>query len=68
MKVAVIGSGVAGLAAAHRLAPHARLTLFEAGTHFGGHTPTVDVTLPGATGRMVTHGADTGFLGFNQRT
>lgn len=68
MKVAVIGSGIAGLAAAHRLAPHARLTLFEAGTHFGGHTHTVDVTLPGADGRMVTHGVDTGFLVFNQRT
>jgi predicted NAD/FAD-binding protein len=68
MKVAVIGSGISGLAAAHRLASRARVTLFEAGAYFGGHTHTVDVTLPTADGRRVTHGVDTGFLVFNQRT
>ena len=68
MKVAVIGSGIAGLAAAHRLRLHAQVTLFEAGTYFGGHTNTVDVSLPDAQGRTVTHGVDTGFLVFNERT
>ncbi|MGB7421748.1 MAG: FAD-dependent oxidoreductase [Comamonas sp.] len=68
MKVAVIGSGISGLAAAHRLRRHARVTLFEAGRHFGGHTHTVDVTLPDARGQTVTHGVDTGFLVFNERT
>ena len=62
-RVAVIGSGIAGLAAAHGLAGRARVTLFEAADYFGGHTHTVDVTLDG-----VTHGVDTGFLVFNQRT
>jgi uncharacterized protein len=68
MKAAVIGSGIAGLAAAHRLRSAARVTLFEAGEHFGGHTHTVDLTLPTADGRMVTHGVDTGFLVYNERT
>jgi predicted NAD/FAD-binding protein len=43
------------------------LSLFEAGSYFGGHTHTVDVTLPSAQG-MLTHGVDTGFLVYNQRT
>ena len=62
-RVAVIGSGIAGLSAAHALAGVAHVTLFEAGSHFGGHTHTVDVTLGG-----ITHGVDTGFLVFNERT
>ena len=62
-RVAVVGSGISGLAAAHALKDAARVTLFEAGAHFGGHTNTVDVTLGG-----VTHGVDTGFLVFNERT
>jgi predicted NAD/FAD-binding protein len=66
--VAVVGSGIAGLATAHALAGHARVTLFEAGSWFGGHTHTVDVTLPGPGGEAVTHGVDTGFLVFNDRT
>lgn len=67
MKVAIVGSGIAGLSAAYRLAPHAELTLFEAGTYFGGHTHTVDVTL--ATDRGdATCGVDTGFLVYNDRT
>jgi len=61
-RVAIVGSGIAGLAAAHALACDAHVTLFEAGEHFGGHTNTVDVTLDG-----ITHGVDTGFLVFNER-
>lgn len=68
MKVAVIGSGISGLAAAHRLRRHAQVVLFEAGSYFGGHTHTVDVTLPDAQGQRVTHGVDTGFLVLNERT
>ena len=45
----------------------ASVTLFEAGPYFGGHTHTVDITLPTARG-PVTHGVDTGFLVFNERT
>jgi predicted NAD/FAD-binding protein len=66
-RVAVIGSGIAGLSAAHHLNNHVDLSLFEAGSYFGGHTHTVDVTLPSAQG-TVTHGVDTGFLVYNQRT
>jgi uncharacterized protein len=62
-RVAVIGSGISGLSVAHGLRDEARITLFEAGDHFGGHTHTVDVTLDGAT-----HGVDTGFLVLNERT
>ena len=62
-RVAVVGSGIAGLAAAHALNAEAQVTLFEADAHFGGHAHTVDVTLDG-----ITHGVDTGFLVFNHRT
>jgi len=66
-RVAVIGSGIAGLSAAHHLNNHVDISLFEAGSYFGGHTHTVEVTLPSAQG-LVTHGVDTGFLVYNQRT
>jgi len=62
-RIAVVGSGIAGLSAAHALAAETRVTLFEAGSHFGGHTNTVDVSLEGKT-----QGVDTGFLVFNERT
>ena len=68
MKIAIVGSGISGLAAAHSLTGHAELTLFEAGSYFGGHTHTVDISLPSAQGDIVTHGVDTGFLVFNERT
>ena len=66
-KLAIVGSGISGLAVAHTLKDHADITVFEAGDYFGGHTHTVDVTLPTPQG-MVTHGVDTGFLVFNERT
>ena len=66
-RIAVIGSGISGLSAAYHLREQAEVTLFEAGSYFGGHTHTVDVTLPSPQG-MVTHGVDTGFLVFNERT
>jgi uncharacterized protein len=66
-RVAVVGSGISGLATAHALAGEAQVTLFESGDYFGGHTHTVDVTLPGPQG-PITHGVDTGFLVFNHRT
>ena len=74
MKLAIVGSGISGLAVAHTLHGMADITLFEAGDYFGGHTHTVDVTLPAsakpgkATGLPTTFGVDTGFLVFNERT
>ena len=67
IKVAIVGSGISGLAAAHALRGKVELTLLEAGDYFGGHTHTVDVTLPTPEG-PVTHGVDTGFLVLNERT
>jgi predicted NAD/FAD-binding protein len=64
IKVAVVGSGISGLASAYTLAQSGHsVTLFEANDYFGGHTHTVDVTLDG-----ITHGVDTGFLVFNHKT
>jgi len=62
-RVAVVGSGISGLAAAWQLRDAAEVTLFEADSHAGGHAHTVDLTLDG-----VTHGVDTGFLVFNHAT
>ena len=71
MKIAIVGSGISALGAAHALRGQAELSLFEAGSYFGGHTHTVDLTLPAsqqAGGAEITHGVDTGFLVFNERT
>jgi uncharacterized protein len=65
-RIAVIGSGISGMSAARALTQGdalCQVTVFEAGAHFGGHANTVDVTLQG-----VTHGVDTGFLVYNERT
>jgi predicted NAD/FAD-binding protein len=62
-RVAVVGSGISGLAVAHALAGEAQVTLFESDGWFGGHAHTVDVQLEG-----IEHGVDTGFLVFNERT
>ncbi len=69
-RIAVIGSGIAGLSAAWHLsrANQGQVTLFESDPSFGGHAHTVDITLPDAQGTPVRHGVDTGFLVFNHRT
>lgn len=67
----VVGAGVSGLGAAWRLtqaAPGASVTVFEAEPRLGGHAHTVDVTLPDPSGALCTHGVDTGFLVYNERT
>lgn len=64
MRIAIIGTGISGLGAAWALRHRAQITLFEAGSHFGGHTHTVDVDLPGEAPFAV----DTGFLVLNERT
>ena len=63
MKVAVIGSGIAGLTAAAGLAGRHELTVFEAADWIGGHTNTVDVE---EDGRVIA--VDTGFIVFNDWT
>jgi predicted NAD/FAD-binding protein len=62
-RIAVIGSGISGLAAAYELSAHASVSVFEANAYAGGHANTVDVDLEGQR-----FGVDTGFLVYNERT
>jgi len=62
-KIAVIGSGISGLASAWLLSRAHDVVLYEAGKYLGGHTNTVDVTLDG-----FVHPVDTGFLVYNNQT
>lgn len=63
MKIAIVGGGVAGLTAAHRLGSRHEVTIFEASHYLGGHAHTVDVQVDGQT-----HAVDTGFMVFNDWT
>ncbi|MFN2327854.1 MAG: FAD-dependent oxidoreductase, partial [Chromatocurvus sp.] len=45
LDIAVIGSGISGLACAHYLSEEHRVHVFEANRQIGGHTATVDVEL-----------------------
>lgn len=63
MKIAIIGSGIAGNTLAHHLHPHHDITVFEAHAHIGGHTHTHDIHLFGKQYQI-----DTGFIVFNDRT
>jgi predicted NAD/FAD-binding protein len=63
MKIAVVGSGIAGLTAAWRLDKKHEVTLFEAADYVGGHTATVDVEWAGKS-----YAVDTGFIVFNDWT
>ncbi|SIO38883.1 NAD(P)/FAD-dependent oxidoreductase [Salinivibrio sp. ES.052] len=63
MKIAIIGSGIAGLTCAHYLNKKHDITLFEANDYLGGHTATVDVEVESGQ-----YAIDTGFIVFNDRT
>jgi predicted NAD/FAD-binding protein len=63
VKIAVIGSGIAGNVAAHHLCREHEITVFEAAGHVGGHTHTHDIE---HEGRAVA--VDTGFIVCNDRT
>jgi predicted NAD/FAD-binding protein len=58
VRVAVVGAGVAGLAAAYRLDPHSDVVVYEAEPRPGGHAYTVL-----ADG----HAMDSGFVVCNER-
>ncbi|MDX6605239.1 MAG: uncharacterized protein QOF23_1748, partial [Solirubrobacterales bacterium] len=62
MRIAIVGTGISGLVAAHRLHPRHEITVYEAGARLGGHTNTV--TVEAADG---PHRIDTGFIVFNDR-
>ena len=63
MKIAIIGSGIAGNTLAYHLYKNHEITVFEAGSHIGGHTHTHNISLFGRT-----YSIDTGFIVFNDRT
>ena len=63
MRVAIIGSGIAGNVAAYKLRQDHDITVFEANSYVGGHTNTVDVE---EDGQKIA--VDTGFIVFNDRT
>lgn len=62
-KLAIIGTGIAGMGAAHLLQKHYDISLFEKNKYVGGHTNTVFVNEDG-----VDIPIDTGFMVFNKET
>ena len=63
MKIAVIGTGIAGNVAAWKLSKEHEVTVYEANDYIGGHTNTHDVSIQGRD-----YAIDTGFIVFNYRT
>ena len=63
MKIAVIGSGISGLSAAHFLSKKHKVDLFEKNDHFGGHSYTVEIPSNDTNGII---SVDLGFIVFNK--
>jgi len=63
MKIAVIGSGISGLGAAHFLSKKHKVDLFEKNDHFGGHSYTVDISSNDINKKI---SIDLGFIVFNK--
>jgi predicted NAD/FAD-binding protein len=61
-KIAIIGSGISGLTAAHLLSREHEVTVFESNDYIGGHTHTVRVEQEGNSFLV-----DTGFIVCNDR-
>lgn len=59
MKIAIVGGGISGLAAAYLLSPHHTVTVYEAEDRMGGHARTV------MAGKNGDQPVDTGFIVFN---
>ena len=73
MKIAIIGSGIAGNVAAYHLNKEHDITLFEQNSHIGGHTHThtiddVESELKTAESNWGELNIDTGFIVLNDRT
>jgi hypothetical protein len=60
-RIAVVGSGIAGMGAAWLLSRRHEVVLFEAAGYVGGHTHTHDIELGGER-----HAVDSGFIVFNE--
>ena len=63
MKIAVIGSGISGLGAAHFLSKKHKVDLFEKENHFGGHSYTVEIPTNNQNNLI---SVDLGFIVFNK--
>ena len=63
MKIAIVGTGIAGNVVAYHLSREHNITVFEAGGHVGGHTHTHEVEQEGRR-----YNVDTGFIVFNDWT
>ncbi len=63
MRIAIVGTGIAGNVAAYKLHRDHEITVYEAAPYVGGHTNTIDVE---EDGRKIA--VDTGFIVFNDRT
>ena len=63
MKIAVIGSGISGLSAAHFLSKKHQVDLFEKDDHFGGHSYTVEIPINSSHDLI---SVDLGFIVFNK--
>jgi uncharacterized protein len=59
-RIAIIGGGISGMAAAHLLADDAQVVVFEAEGRLGGHARTV------VAGKRGDQPVDTGFIVFNR--
>ena len=62
-RIAIVGAGISGLAAAYFLQRRHDVVLFEAGSYLGGHANTVDIEVEGRHAAV-----DTGFLVYNEKT
>ena len=60
MRIAVIGSGISGLASAYLLREYAEIHLFESASRLGGHSHTVDAQFG-----EISVPVDTGFIVYN---
>ena len=61
MNIAIVGSGISGLYAAHYLSKQHQVTVYEANAYPGGHTDTHAVVLGDKK-----YAVDTGFIVFNE--
>ena len=61
-RIAIIGTGISGLGAAHLLHPDHEITVYEKASRIGGHSRTVTVDYDGKAIPV-----DTGFIVFNRR-
>ena len=63
MKIAIVGTGVAGMACGHFLKKNAEISFYEKNDYAGGHTNTITVDEDGQPVYI-----DTGFMVFNHVT